>query len=215
MAYRRSYRRRTSRRRPHYQWIRQHSYLDTQEGGDKVYAIDLLHPVRTGVDVSGTATLAGQFKEYNIPPYSVITRCHIKCTVLWDNTVTNFNWSDAYYIGVKVDTWPRESESVVLDTAGSSDAVKANFSPITGASTEDWMFWRYWGLGDTEANHFRLSGAALDAGTWVQKGTFDIKSRRVMKEPGQTLIWYSQYATTGGAGASKVAVVASTLVRVP
>lgn len=207
MAYRRrrSYRS-SSRRRPNYLWVRNTAQHSTTVTGSQYWATDLLAPLHYTENILARIPGPGP----NAPTLDVqnamIVRVYVDLYFHMNAVTPPAPPGSRMIWGICKGNWQQDAAEAVANFASAEPFDRID--PLNSANTTDWMGWGGFGLVPSGQ---LVVGGAFDS-SW-QGHRLDVKSRRVLSEPGETVI-FSAGATAAGANiTSEVAIVSSVLLR--
>lgn len=186
MPYRRTGRayRRRSPSRPT-MWVRNVAYDTDRTNWNAIWMADLLAPLHTG---QSQLKVGGAYEAAPSGVGKTVVRIHLGLRLFYhiDDPATQFMWNDGAYIGIRVDTWPHDSEVHTIDpTPPSTDP--SLWDPKEGANTEDWLFWQYVSALDDKYvdSTSDVTGTGTDR---VYAREFDVRSKRRIRDLGDSLV---------------------------
>lgn len=210
MPYRRNrgsyYRRRPARGQT--MWVRNNVQSGGQYADDTLFAVDLLAPLHTD---DAILKVGGQYSEAPSGFSRTILRIRLQYICIWGTSIgpDALRNDDRMALGIAVAPWKVDTASTTVNIeAGTTHG----YDPWNSANTTDWLFWHHYTPFD--ADHETYGSLAIAGGitdTIVASKYYDVRSRRRIKELGETPILFTRYIGAG-AGPSVQNVTSSVLL---
>lgn len=205
MAYRRSYRRRARGPRPRYDWVRAFEYTNVQLDADTNWVVDLLQPIRAHTDML-KVNIPGPYSNQGWPKDPTVVRVRGTYTIHWQNDLGPTGWDDLMCFGVGIRNWSNTDTAFTIAVQDPTVGPLTGYDPVQEANANDWMAWETVGYEDAYTQTLTTIHAA------VVRFRFDVKSKRALKDPADSLVFCSRYLGSG-AGPMHQNVTTSTLLQ--